>query len=62
MATVATASGPLTFATPHGLSAGSAVVVGNELRFVESVPSTTSAVLCAPLSAARRARWQCCRR
>jgi hypothetical protein len=42
----------LTFQSPHGLSAGSAIVSGSEMRFVQSVPSNTSVQLCAPLSVA----------
>jgi hypothetical protein len=38
------------FPAPHGMSEGSAVNVNGELRFVESVPSPTSVLLCAPLT------------
>jgi hypothetical protein len=52
MATLGSVAAALSFAAPHGLSAGNAVVVGSELRFVDSVPTTTSVTLNAPLSAA----------
>lgn len=40
----------LDFSAPHGMSEGSAVNVNGELRFVESVPTSTSVQLCAPLT------------
>ena len=38
------------FPAPHGMSEGCAVNIGGELRFVESIPSSTSVRLCAPLT------------
>ena len=37
-------------ATPHGLSAGSAVSFGNEIRFVTEVPDSRTAVVNSPFS------------
>jgi hypothetical protein len=42
----------LTFATPHGLTAGQALTVGGEIRFVSAVTNPTMVVLNAPLSVA----------
>jgi hypothetical protein len=53
LAQPATVSGgglQLDFPAPHGMSEGSAVNVNGELRFVESVPSTTSVRVCAPFT------------
>lgn len=38
------------FPAPHGLGEGSAVSVNGELRFVESVPSSTTVLVCAPFT------------
>lgn len=48
-------SGPsltrLSFASPHGLVPGQAIVVNNEIRFVKLIPDSLSIVLNAPFSA-----------
>jgi hypothetical protein len=49
-ATVSAGGLQVDFPAPHGMSEGSAVNVNGELRFVESVPSTASVRLCAPLT------------
>jgi hypothetical protein len=49
-ATLGSDARQLSFGAPHGLQEGDAVVVGSELRFVESVPSATQVSLVAPLS------------
>ena len=38
------------FTAAHGLNEGSAITIGRELRFVETVLSATSVQLCAPVS------------
>lgn len=51
--TIASAtSSTLTFAAPHGLVPGQAVVSGGEMRFVATVPNASSVQLAAPFSAA----------
>lgn len=49
-ATVSGGGFQVDFPAPHGMSEGSAVNVGGELRFVESVPSPTSVRVCAPFT------------
>lgn len=50
MATLAQGGKRLVFSTPHGLSAYQAVATNSEIRFVESLPSDTAAVLNAPIA------------
>ncbi len=45
----------LSFLSPHGLSAGQAVVYGNEIRFVSSVVEAQTVLLNAPFSGAPQA-------
>lgn len=49
-ATLAQGGKRLVMSAPHGLSPHQAVATGTELRFVESLPSPTAAVLNAPLA------------
>jgi hypothetical protein len=50
-ATVGNGGLQVDFPAPHGLSEGYAINVNGELRFVESVPSATSVMVCAPFTA-----------
>lgn len=49
-ATVSSTGLQVDFPAPHGLSEGNAVSVNGELRFVESVPSPTTILVCAPFT------------
>jgi hypothetical protein len=49
-ATVSNGGLQVDFPAPHGLSEGYAVNVNGELRFVESVPSATRVMVCAPFT------------